>query len=126
MVKLLATVLAPPSKGGTLAERKVRATQLPTGVPPKGPDTIRALVTLPLGAKVTCTLPVPKGPAGALHPEALAAADAKADLAADTLNGVPGFSFGAGAGAGEGLAALGCAAGAGSGLGRGLAAATLF
>jgi len=124
MLKLFATVLAPPSKAGTFADRKVRATQLPTGVPPNGPETISALVTLPLGANVTWTLPVPNGPAGALHPFALAAAEESADFAALILNGLPGASFlGAGAGAGEGDGD-GLSFGSGAGLGLGLTAAT--
>ena len=60
--KLFETVTGLPLKGGTLALRKRPATQPPVGVPAKGPPWTVALVTRPLGAKVTWTLPVPVGP----------------------------------------------------------------
>lgn len=117
MVKLLDTVIGLPSNAGTFAARNVRATQLPTGVPPNGPETMSALVTLPLGANVTCTLPVPFGPAGARQPAALAAAELRAVLAAATLKAAPAaLGAGAGAGLGEGLGD------ASAGLSAGLAA----
>src|SRR5690606_5939197 len=62
MTKLFDTVTGLPANGGTFALRKMPATQPPTGVPAKGGPWTVALVTRPLGANVTCTLPVPVGP----------------------------------------------------------------
>ena len=84
-MKLLATVTGAPLNGGTVARRNTVATQLPTDVPPKAPPMTTALVTRPLGAKVTLTLPLPVGPPGFLHPEAPDAAIPRADFAAPTL-----------------------------------------
>src|SRR5688572_10950117 len=71
------------------AARNLEATQPPTEVPPNGPATTLALVTRPLGAKVTWTLPLPLGPLALPQPAALAAAAANAALAAPTSKAPP-------------------------------------
>jgi len=62
MAKDFETVTALPANAGTCARRNALATQPPTGVPAKGGPITVALVTLPLGAKVTRTFPGPVGP----------------------------------------------------------------
>ena len=78
MLKLLETVTGLPENAGMRALRKTPATQPPTGVPAKGGPATFAVVTRPLVAKVTCTLPLPVGPAGLAQLEALPAAWVKA------------------------------------------------
>src|SRR6187399_1016898 len=69
------------------ALRKTPATQPPTGVPPKGGPATFAVVTRPLVANVTCTLPLPVGPPGFAQLPAFAAACVRATWAAETLKG---------------------------------------
>ena len=57
----LVTVIGPPEKGGTVAERMRAAMQPPARVPEKSPPARTELVTRPDGAKVTITLAVPAG-----------------------------------------------------------------
>ena len=62
------TATGDPSNGGTCAPRNADATHPPTAVPANGGPSTVADVTLPLGAKVTRTLPEPVGPSSFLQP----------------------------------------------------------
>jgi len=74
MLKLFETVTGSPENAGMRARRKTPATHPPTAVPAKGAEATFALVTRPLGAKVTCALPLPVGPPGLAQLAALPAA----------------------------------------------------
>lgn len=67
MLKLLETVTGAPEKDGTWALLNTPATHPPTAVPPKGAPATLAVVTRPLVANVTNTLPRPVGPPGRLQ-----------------------------------------------------------
>ena len=113
MVKDLLTEIGPPPKAGIRAPRNSLATQPPTLVPANGAPWTSADVTLPLGAKVTLTLPVPVGPPAFLQLLAEPAAAPSAELAAPRLNSAPPEAAGSAAGfaAGFSTAAAGAAAG---------------
>src|SRR5689334_15779312 len=55
-----------PPNAGTFTPRKIFATQPPSALPAKSPDT-SALVARPLLAKVTATFPVPCVPSWEAH-----------------------------------------------------------
>src|SRR6478609_517858 len=86
MANDLLTVTGSPEKAGTLAERNRRATQPPTAVPARSPETW-VLVARPLGMNVTDTLPLPVGPSAVLQLPAFPAAAPSAALAAFVSNG---------------------------------------
>ena len=87
MVKPLDTVTGLPLKAGTLALRKMEATQPPTEVPAKGGPLTLAVVTRPLLANVIATLPLPVGPPSFLQLPAEFAAAVSAETAAALLKG---------------------------------------
>ena len=58
MCTVLFTRTESPPNGGTLTPRKMRATQPPSALPAKSPDT-SAFVARPLFTNVMATLPVP-------------------------------------------------------------------
>jgi hypothetical protein len=87
IVKLFETVMGLPENGGTFALRKIDATHPPTEVPPNGAPLTLAVVTRPLGANVTCTLPLPVGPPSFLQLAAPPAAALSAETAAPLLKG---------------------------------------
>jgi hypothetical protein len=87
MEKDLETVTGLPPNAGTRALRKREATQPPTGVPANGAPITVAVVTRPLGAKVTCTLPTPVGPPGFLQELAADEAAPSAEMAEALLKG---------------------------------------
>ena len=59
MVKLLPTFTGLPWKDGTEAPKNAAMTQRPAGVPEKVGSSTTTSETLPVGAKVTMTWPVP-------------------------------------------------------------------
>src|SRR5438552_2663117 len=119
------TVTASPEKAGTFALRNRRATQPPTAVPARSPET-EVLVARPLGMKVIDTLPLPAGPSAVLQLWALpAAADSAAMAALLSKGGAVLASAGAAAGLSAGFSAglsAGFSAGFSAGLSAGLAA----
>src|SRR5436190_15582530 len=106
MLNDLVTLTGEPSNAGTLALRKALAMQPPTEVPAKGAPWTDAEVTLPLGAKVTLTLPLPVGPSAFLQLRAAPAAAPSAEEAAPRLNSLP-PSAGAAAAVSAGLVSVG-------------------
>src|SRR6478609_3435926 len=115
MANDLLTVTGSPEKAGTLAERNRRATQPPTAVPARSPETW-VLVARPLGMNVTDTLPLPVGPSAVLQLPAFPAAAPSAALAAFVSNG--------GAELSTAGAAVGLVAAASDGFSVGLVAAS--
>src|SRR5688572_11793553 len=94
-----------PLNGGTCAPRYLPAMQPPVGVPGNGPWSTAADDTLPSGAKVTVTWPVPVGPSAFLHDWTLTAPRDAA--AAPRSNGAPPVFVLVGVGGGGGGGGIG-------------------
>jgi hypothetical protein len=82
MLMILVTVPGSPEKAGTVARFIAPAMQAPLDVPANGGSLTVALVTFPLGSKVTTTVACPVGPPFSRHLAASNAAVANAAFAA--------------------------------------------